>query len=115
MRYLQRPTMFHRINNPPKWLLDGLLSEESAHNCHDCNALPGTVHLDGCDTARCSVCKGQLLSCPCPDGQPDIWTGLWPGIKECYEHGYVVYDTATKSICFDLNRWSFEIQNKGLD
>jgi hypothetical protein len=50
-------------------------------NCHDCNAEPNKEHLDGCDVARCSICGGQLLSCSCEDGQPDIWYGLWPGVK----------------------------------
>ena len=44
--------------------------------CHDCGVEVGEKHKPGCDTARCSVCSGQLLSCGCKKGKPDIWIGL---------------------------------------
>lgn len=56
-------------------------------NCHDCNAKPGQVHADGCDTERCSVCGGQRLQCSegCSPGHDKAfarWTGIWPGAAE---------------------------------
>lgn len=58
------------------------------HTCPDCDVEPGEKHHPGCDVARCSICGTQLLSCDCEDGQPDIWSGEWPGIVECTEKGW---------------------------
>ena len=89
--------------------VEELWAKETArglHNCHDCAVKPGEEHIDGCDTARCSICKGQLLSCDCEDGESDIWTGMWPGIKECYEQKLICWDDSiAQQWCFDLNTW----------
>jgi len=84
--------------------------ETSNNTCHDCGVKPNEQHKEGCDAARCTSCGGQRLSCDCEDGEPDIWTGLWAGIKECYENKMICYDTAMgyNRWCFDLNRWSYE-------
>lgn len=84
-------------------ICEKLWKEESLINCGDCGVAPGERHLDGCDVVRCTVCGGQLLACDCKDGEPDIWTGLWPGTKECYEKKLICFDT-----CLDLNRWCFD-------
>jgi hypothetical protein len=65
--------------------------------CHDCAVGLGEVHIGGCDAARCSVCGGQLLSCSCPDGRPDIWTGLMmPDLhKICLERNLWCRDFVT--------------------
>ena len=54
------------------------------HNCRDCNAKPGEMHMDGCDTERCSSCGGQRIQCDCPDHDPAFsrWSGFWPGGPE---------------------------------
>lgn len=36
-------------------------------NCHDCAALPGQLHAEGCDAEICPRCKGQFLTCECGD------------------------------------------------
>jgi hypothetical protein len=73
-------------------------------NCHDCGAKPGEQHEEGCDVARCTSCGGQRLACDCKDGETDVWAGMWPGIKECYEQ---------KLICFaehcGINQWRFDL------
>lgn len=33
--------------------------------CHDCNALYGHYHHEGCDCEICPVCHEQLISCEC--------------------------------------------------
>lgn len=76
-------------------------NERSNRTCPDCGVKPGEIHLVNCDVARCTKCGGQRLSCDCEDeeGGDDVWTGLWPGYKECYER---------KLICFH-DHWLFDL------
>lgn len=95
------------IENPRQSLLDQLYAERKARahqSCHDCGVAPGTAHLDGCDTARCLNTGIQRLQCDCGKCGDDVWTGMWPGIQECYDLKLVCYDESTKDFCFDLNR-----------
>lgn len=82
---------------------------ENSGNCHDCGVKPGDKHDEGCDVARCTSCGGQRLGCDCEDGvgETDVWTGLWPGVKECYEQKLICFDACNgiNKWCFDLNRW----------
>lgn len=52
--------------------------------CHDCNALPGEQHEEGCDVEMCSVCGTQRMCCDCEGHDKDFakWTGIWPGKAE---------------------------------
>jgi hypothetical protein len=93
--------------------------ESAQKNCHDCGVAPGERHLEGCDVARCTSCGGQRLGCDCKDGQPDVWTGVWPGIKECYEQKLICYDTCLYPSTnteigwsFDLNEWYDKVREK---
>ena len=60
------------------------------NRCPDCAVEPGNVHDGGCDVERCSVCKGQWISCGHDNHDPEQskWTGLWPGVAECRELGF---------------------------
>lgn len=83
--------------------------EKDLRNCPDCGVEPGETHGDYCDISRCLNCGEQTIFEDCCDNiQHDVWTGHWPGIKECYEQKLICYDTASKSWCFDLNRWIIE-------
>lgn len=106
------------IINPSKELLDSLYAERlknADQPCPDCGVKPGEKHRKNCDVARCLTCGGQRLSCDCKtdEGDGDIWDGLWPGTKECYEKGYVCKWVGPKPIkgaysegepIFDFNR-----------
>jgi hypothetical protein len=106
---------FIRVENPSKELLDKLLSERPIRPCPDCSVKPGKPHKPGCDVARCTNCGGQAISCDCPNdvGAGDVWNGLWPGTKECYEKGYVAIwrgggITPEGYLTFDYNRLAAE-------
>jgi hypothetical protein len=36
--------------------------------CHDCAAIKGEFHVEGCDVERCAGCGGQRFGCDC---EPD--------------------------------------------
>lgn len=98
--------------------------------CHDCHVMPGEQHVGGCDVERCSVCKGQWISCGCKDHDPSQtkWTGEWPGVVECRELGWYSVLRPDLGPCNpqmgnwwpctknfpgaseDLNRWSIFVQ-----
>lgn len=33
--------------------------------CHDCGAIKGEFHVEGCDVERCAGCGGQRFGCDC--------------------------------------------------
>lgn len=35
------------------------------HPCHDCAAVKGEFHVEGCDVERCAGCGGQRFNCEC--------------------------------------------------
>lgn len=71
------------------------MSAVELKNCPDCAAEPGSVHDAGCDVERCSVCKGQWISCGHDNHNPQEskWTGVWPGIVGCQDRGFYVIVT----------------------
>jgi hypothetical protein len=58
---------FRRIKyGGEKFYQDGkLLDFDTDIPCHDCGAVKGQFHSDGCDMEQCSRCKGQYLGCSC--------------------------------------------------
>jgi hypothetical protein len=73
---------------------------EEKPNCGDCGVKPGMQHWGGCDVARCLWTGMQRLACKWFGLDPlltehdcgaDVWTGEWPGDKECREFGWYSY------------------------
>ena len=73
---------------------------DTLRNCHDCGVKPGQIHLDGCDTERCSVCGTQLISCGCTKHDKAFarWTGLWPGSAEAEALGLDLNDFCRRGL-----------------
>ena len=65
-------------------------SRSNKMSCPDCGVEPGEQHDPNCDVSMCTSCGMQRLSCDCEDGETDIWSGIWPGIKECYDQRAVL-------------------------
>lgn len=84
-------------------IVEQLWKEEQVRNCPDCAVKPNTQHKFGCDVAQCKVCGLQAIGCDCEYAEPDMWTGIWPGIKECYEQKLICFDSITNHWRFDLN------------
>jgi hypothetical protein len=60
-------------------------------DCPDCGVTPGQGHLEGCDVARCPECGWQRIGGRhVPTAGWGTWTGLWPGVIECREFGYLM-------------------------
>jgi hypothetical protein len=82
-------------------------AKSETRDCPDCGVSSGEQHEDGCDVARCIKCGGQALSCDCEEPENDIWSGLWPGYKECYEKRLITYSDPSQiggtGWVFDLN------------
>jgi hypothetical protein len=104
-----------KVENPPQDLLDDLLERDTTRrevqgdHCPDCGVVAGEEHEEGCDIARCMNPETnkyqQALGCDCGRCGRDVWTGLWPGVQECYDRGLVVMDPhGNKS--FDMNALS---------
>jgi hypothetical protein len=55
------------------------LPQAQQSRCPDCDVLPGQLHDEGCDVARCSVVGGQRLTCEHPGRECNtVWSGEWP-------------------------------------
>jgi hypothetical protein len=48
---------------PKKAALHGEYKDFARYPCHDCFALRGQYHCEGCDVEECPKCGGQLLGC----------------------------------------------------
>ena len=91
---------------------------EPLGKCPDCQVNPGEIHLKGCDVAHCLNCGQQTIFWDCCENiENDIWSGLWPGVKECYEQKLICFDTCKYPSsneyigwCFDLNTLTFKKQ-----
>lgn len=89
-------------------IVEELYKKEKAiatRECPDCAVKVGEAHVDGCDVARCENCGHQALSCGCDNYGKDIWTGMWPGVDECYKRKLIATMGGSEWV-FDLNTLS---------
>ena len=92
-------------------IVEELWAEEQKRTCPDCCVKPGEKHRENCDVAQCTVCGMQALQCEeHADAEVEIWTGIWPGIKECHEKKWICFDTA-----MDRNQWCFDLNREAVD
>ena len=103
---------FHKVKHMSLKMRQLMLEEDFRERCHDCDAKVGEEHKDGCDVARCDICGGQALSCGCTEENHDVWTGYWPGCQYCCDNDLVCYDTASKTVVFDLNTYAIISQTE---
>lgn len=47
------------------YIVDGEKIFLASVPCHDCGAVEGQYHCDGCDMEQCPRCLGQYFGCPC--------------------------------------------------
>jgi len=55
--------------------------ESAKRPCHDCAAISGQLHCQGCDVEQCPRCREQFISCKCklmkdyedPDREETVW------------------------------------------
>ena len=57
-----------------------LIGSKEIYLCPDCGVKPGNPHKEECDVERCSICRGQKLTCGCigNDTVLENWMGVWP-------------------------------------
>ena len=107
MGYWKSPQEMGLTQDEIDKIVNQLWTEHNANaetKCHDCGVSPSEKHKHGCDVARCVNCGGQCLSCDCDEPSEDMWTGLWPGIKECYEQKLITKsEHGNGQWMFDLN------------
>jgi hypothetical protein len=103
------------------------MEKPMSDKCPDCGVSPGEEHQSGCDVERCSVCKGQWISCGHEEHDSSLskWMGEWPGVAECRERGWYAVHRPDLGACVpgtgnwwpctkdypdaseDLNRWTY--------
>jgi hypothetical protein len=57
--------MYERIRYGSPQEYSDISSDYAETLCHDCKAIKGQIHLEGCDMERCPKCGGQLITCTC--------------------------------------------------
>ncbi|MGW0822478.1 hypothetical protein [Streptomyces sp. NPDC002845] len=68
------------------------MTTDRAQRCPDCSVLPGQLHQERCDVARCALLGRQRRGCGHSGTDCNTrWTGQWPGFAEATEYGFFAH------------------------
>jgi hypothetical protein len=88
------------------------LQIHSLENCPGCGVAPGHVHVPGCLAELCSHCGHIRRGCKSEAHDPVFsrWTGIYPGVAECFALGLIKDDGSPDMVAFlskDLHKILF--------
>lgn len=105
-----KPKQLGLSNTEIDRICEELKSKITIRNCPDCGVKPGEIHDDNCDVVICTICGQQRICCDCEEGEgePGEWTGIYPGVVECYDLKMICYDTCKRPDGTELG-WGFDL------
>jgi len=98
-------------------IVEFLWKEEQTNikECSGCGVQVGEKHWSGCDLAVCPSCKIQASQCECGSEEMNVWDGLYPGTRDCYEKKLICTHSSAKSKNWNpLNPsiWTFDLNER---
>jgi hypothetical protein len=71
-------------------------------NCPGCGVAPGHVHVPGCLAEMYSHCGHVRKGCKSQEHDPAFsrWTGIFPGVAECFALGLIKDDGSPDMVAF---------------
>lgn len=97
-------------------IVEALWKEEQVgiKECRDCGVQVGEKHIPGCDKAVCPSCKIQALQCECGSEEMNVWDGLYPGTRDCYEKKLIcTYSDSPRNLNpLNPSTWTFDLNER---
>ena len=91
-----------KIRPKPREVRAVQLQIHKIKNCPGCSAEPGHVHVPGCLAEMCSHCGQVRRTCRSDQHDPAFsrWTGIYPGVAECFALGLIKEDGSPDILAF---------------